>query len=230
MAATEPKPAQTNCLAIQTGLFDIDGQQLHVGIRDGSSDRPPLLMFNGIGANLELAFPFIEALDDTTAVIFDVPGVGGSPMPTVPYRPSTLARLARELLEHLGFDSCDVLGVSWGGRARTAIRPPQSGFLSEGDIGRDRVRGHDGTRQAQRSCQDGEPLPLHGSGLHALHRGGNLWRRVPHRSGADRASRRRDEGRFAHGVHASTASGEWLDQPALALVDSTADTDHFRHR
>lgn len=115
MAATEPKPAQTNCLAIQTGLFDIDGQQLHVGIRDGSSDRPPLLMFNGIGANLELAFPFIEALDDTTAVIFDVPGVGGSPMPTVPYRPSTLARLARELLEHLGFDSCDVLGVSWGG-------------------------------------------------------------------------------------------------------------------
>ena len=100
---------------MRVGQFDIDGQTLRVGIREGSSDRPPLLMFNGIGANLELAEPFMNALDDTGAVIFDVPGVGGSPAPSFPYRPSTLARLARNLMVHLGFDRCDVSGVSWGG-------------------------------------------------------------------------------------------------------------------
>jgi len=100
-------------MTIQT--FDVDGQVLRVGIREGSSDRPPLMMFNGIGANLELAEPFMEALDDTTGIIFDVPGVGGSPAPSFPYRPSTLARLAKRLAEMLGHDRVDISGVSWGG-------------------------------------------------------------------------------------------------------------------
>ena len=95
--------------------FDVDGQVLRVGIREGSSSRPPLMMFNGIGANLELAEPFMTALDDTTGIIFDVPGVGGSPAPAFPYRPSTLARLAKRLAEMLGHDRVDISGVSWGG-------------------------------------------------------------------------------------------------------------------
>jgi pimeloyl-ACP methyl ester carboxylesterase len=74
-----------------------------------------LLLFNGIGANWELAKPFLEALTDTTAIIFDVPGVGGSPMPLLPYRPSTLARLAAGLVAELGCNEIDVAGVSWGG-------------------------------------------------------------------------------------------------------------------
>lgn len=96
-------------------MVDVDGQTLRVGIREGASDRPPLLMFNGIGANLELAEPFMTALDDTAAVIFDIPGVGGSPAPAFPYRPSTLARLSKRLMERLGHARCDVSGVSWGG-------------------------------------------------------------------------------------------------------------------
>ena len=72
-------------------------------------------MFNGIGANWELAKPFLEALTDTTAIIFDVPGVGGSPVPSMPYRPSTLARLAADLVVELGHAEIDVAGVSWGG-------------------------------------------------------------------------------------------------------------------
>jgi poly(3-hydroxyalkanoate) depolymerase len=72
-------------------------------------------MFNGIGANWELAKPFLEALTHTTAIIFDVPGVGGSPVPSVPYRPSTLARLAAGLVAELGHSEIDVAGVSWGG-------------------------------------------------------------------------------------------------------------------
>jgi poly(3-hydroxyalkanoate) depolymerase len=52
---------------------------------------------------------------DITGIIFDVPGVGGSPTPSVPYRPSTLARMAKKLVEQLGYNEIDVSGVSWGG-------------------------------------------------------------------------------------------------------------------
>jgi len=100
---------------VQISLREIGGQTLRVGIRHGHPARPPLLLFNGIGANIELVAPFVEALDDREAIVFDVPGVGGSPAPRLPYRPSTLARLSASLLDQLGHDEVDVLGVSWGG-------------------------------------------------------------------------------------------------------------------
>ncbi|RKF35870.1 poly(3-hydroxyalkanoate) depolymerase [Paraburkholderia fungorum] len=102
--------------AMQTQTIDLDGQVLRVAVRRGSGASPPLLMFNGIGANLELVEPFVAALDDVTVIIFDVPGVGGSPAPLIPYRFSTLAVLADKLLTRLGYaEPVDVLGVSWGG-------------------------------------------------------------------------------------------------------------------
>lgn len=109
------KPMRDYAGAMEIKVFDVDGQLLRTGIRQGSSDRPPLLMFNGIGANLELAEPFMAQLEDTTGIIFDVPGVGGSPAPAFPYRPSTLARMAKRLAEILGYDRLDISGVSWGG-------------------------------------------------------------------------------------------------------------------
>jgi poly(3-hydroxyalkanoate) depolymerase len=93
----------------------IGGQSLQVAVKHGSGKQPPLLLFNGIGANWELARPFLEALTSTTAIIFDVPGVGDSPRPLLPYRPSTLARLAAGLVEELAYAEVDVAGVSWGG-------------------------------------------------------------------------------------------------------------------
>ena len=63
-------------------------------MKRGEESRPPLLLSNGIGANWELAKPFLEALTDTTAIIFDMPGVGGSPSAGLPYRPRGAARLA----------------------------------------------------------------------------------------------------------------------------------------
>ena len=59
---------------ISVQMAIVGGQLLRVARKHGSAGRPPLLMFNGIGANLELAFPFMRALEDTEAVIFDVPG------------------------------------------------------------------------------------------------------------------------------------------------------------
>jgi poly(3-hydroxyalkanoate) depolymerase len=100
---------------IEARQITIDGQLLQVAVRHSSGREPPLLLFNGIGANWELAKPFLEALTNTTAIIFDVPGVGGSPRPLLPYRPSALARLAASLVAELGYAEIDVAGVSWGG-------------------------------------------------------------------------------------------------------------------
>jgi poly(3-hydroxyalkanoate) depolymerase len=90
-------------------------QPLCVATMRGPEERPPLLLFNGIGANWQLAKPFLHALENTAAIIFDVPGIGGSPLPRIPYRPSTLARLAAGLVTQLGHRQVDVVGVSWGG-------------------------------------------------------------------------------------------------------------------
>jgi poly(3-hydroxyalkanoate) depolymerase len=100
---------------VQISLQDVGGQMLRVGIRRGDTTRPPLLLFNGIGANIELVEPFLAAFAGPEAITFDVPGVGGSPAPMMPYRPRGLARLAAQLLDQLGYDAVDVLGVSWGG-------------------------------------------------------------------------------------------------------------------
>jgi poly(3-hydroxyalkanoate) depolymerase len=100
---------------LQIGLHEVGGHTLRVGVRPGDTARPPLLLFNGIGANIELVEPFLDVLEGPEAIVFDVPGVGGSPAPALPYRPSMLARLSARLLDQLGHERADVLGVSWGG-------------------------------------------------------------------------------------------------------------------
>ncbi|GAA5161350.1 poly(3-hydroxyalkanoate) depolymerase [Pseudonocardia eucalypti] len=90
--------------------------RLNAVVRPGDQDRTPLLLMNGIGARLEALQPFVDALDPAIPVIrFDPPGVGGAVPSRVPYRFTTLSyRLAR-LLDELGHDQVDVLGISWGG-------------------------------------------------------------------------------------------------------------------
>lgn len=94
--------------------IDVDGVMLRVAIRGGHGAMP-LLLFNGIGANLELVFPFIEALHDREVIVFDMPGVGRSPMWWIPRRFSGIAKLTSHLLDRLGYRTVDVAGVSWGG-------------------------------------------------------------------------------------------------------------------
>src|SRR6516225_1758080 len=100
---------------VETRVMWVGDQKLMVAIKHAASTRPPLLLFNGIGANWELTEPFLDALTDTTAIIFDLPGVGGSPLPALPYRPSGIARLSARLVGDLRYDQIDVAGVSWGG-------------------------------------------------------------------------------------------------------------------
>ena len=94
-------------------FVDVDGVMLRVATREGRG--VPLLVFNGIGANLEVVFPFIEALAGREIVIFDMPGIGGSPVSLVPRRFSGIAALTSRLLDRLGYREVDVAGVSWGG-------------------------------------------------------------------------------------------------------------------
>src|ERR1700760_5152818 len=74
------------------------GRSLRVSVREGAPGRPPLLLCNGIGVSLELFQPFVDALDPRRPVIrFDMPGIGGSPGPPVPYPPGPLPPLPARL-------------------------------------------------------------------------------------------------------------------------------------
>jgi poly(3-hydroxyalkanoate) depolymerase len=84
--------------------------------RPGAPGRTPLLLVNGIGAGFESFDPFLAALDPAVPVIlFDPPGAGGSPVPALPYRLPELSRAMLALLDVLGHETVDVLGISWGG-------------------------------------------------------------------------------------------------------------------
>jgi poly(3-hydroxyoctanoate) depolymerase len=78
---------------------------------------PPLLLITGLGASLDLGVPFEEELAarGLQPVSFDAPGVGESSNYRWPPRMPGIARTVRHLLDALGYDRVDVLGVSLGG-------------------------------------------------------------------------------------------------------------------
>ena len=114
-AGVAPDETVERPAGVEARMMSVGGQELMVAVKRGRESRPPLLLFNGIGANWQLARPFLEALTETTAIIFDMPGIGGSPLPKRPYRPSGMARLGARLVSDLGYDKVDIAGVSWGG-------------------------------------------------------------------------------------------------------------------
>ena len=97
-------------------LVTVLGHQVRVSVRPGTGPGPPLVICNGIGASLDLLDPFVDAVDPRIEVVrFDVPGTGGSPTPRLPYNFPLLACLLVRLLDQLGYDQFDILGISWGG-------------------------------------------------------------------------------------------------------------------
>ena len=93
------------------------GRKLRVAVWRSSkpTDRLPILFFNGIGANIEAMAPLAEQLNDRDFITFDMPGIGGSPDPVVPYNAVLMARIAALLLKKFDMPLVDVMGVSWGG-------------------------------------------------------------------------------------------------------------------
>lgn len=102
--------------ADRVGTVAVGRQLLRTSVRPGTLPGPPLLICNGLGTALETYQPFVDALDPLLEVIrFDVPGVGGSSMPRLPYSFPLLAGIVGRMLDRLGYDRFDVLGFSWGG-------------------------------------------------------------------------------------------------------------------
>ncbi len=77
----------------------------------------PLLLITGLGASLDLAAPFEEELAarGRQVISFDAPGVGGSTAYRWPRRLPGVAATVVGLLDRLGHEQVDVLGVSLGG-------------------------------------------------------------------------------------------------------------------
>jgi poly(3-hydroxyalkanoate) depolymerase len=97
----------------------VRGIPARVSVRPGSgelADEPPLLLCNGIGVSLDALQPLVDHLDPRRGVVrFDVPGVGGTPPPPLPYPIAALSSWVTALMAKLGHQRFDVLGLSWGG-------------------------------------------------------------------------------------------------------------------
>ena len=107
MRHVPPQPADIR-------MVDVDDVRLRTSVR-GSG--PPLLLISGLGACLELAAPFERRLSARTlqVISFDAPGIGGSTPYPRPRRLPAHVRTITGLLDALGHDEVDVLGVSLGG-------------------------------------------------------------------------------------------------------------------
>jgi poly(3-hydroxyoctanoate) depolymerase len=92
--------------------FTVDGRSVRYRV---GGEGPPLLLVQGIGASLELWGTLPDHLEGFTTIVFDHPGSGLSETPPQLVSMRHFARVAADLLEHLGYDEADVLGFSFGG-------------------------------------------------------------------------------------------------------------------
>lgn len=103
-------------------VVDVGGRRVRTGTWPGDAGGTPLLVCNGIGANLEVLEPLVRALPDVKTIVFDMPGTGGSPAPALPYCFGRASRWVLDLLAALGVEGkVDVMGVSWGGMLAQAL-------------------------------------------------------------------------------------------------------------
>lgn len=86
-------------------------------------EGPPLLLFMGIGASLDMWQRFEEAMAPRgrQLIAVDLPGAGASPAVLPPMRPRALVDVALGVLDELGHDRVDVLGISFGGAIAQAF-------------------------------------------------------------------------------------------------------------
>jgi pimeloyl-ACP methyl ester carboxylesterase len=92
----------------------LDDLGIRVDVRNRVAGRAVLLL-GGLSAGLGKWEPFREELHDRTTIVYDPPGVGGTPVPRFPLSIASLARVACAALDHAGLVSADVVGFSYGG-------------------------------------------------------------------------------------------------------------------
>ncbi|MEO1045394.1 MAG: alpha/beta fold hydrolase [Pseudomonadota bacterium] len=101
----------------EISMETVDGKELRVARwrMNDRLDKPPLLFFNGIGANMEAVAPFAEMLTERPFITLDMPGVGGSPDTMIPYNAVWMSRIVDVIMDNFEVEEADVMGVSWGG-------------------------------------------------------------------------------------------------------------------
>ncbi len=67
---------------LQMRWMSINGLAVRTARRTSASGGMPLVIFNGIGAALEMLLPFIDAVPDLDVITFDAPGAGRSAAPS----------------------------------------------------------------------------------------------------------------------------------------------------
>jgi poly(3-hydroxyalkanoate) depolymerase len=97
------------------GASFIDVGELRIRVSEQGRGARPLLLVPGIGTSLEIWPPLLDALGDLRTLTFDPPGAGRSSVPRLPIRLPRLARVVTDVLDALGHEQVDLLGVSWGG-------------------------------------------------------------------------------------------------------------------
>jgi len=103
-------------LTAEYSMLGVAGRRLRVGQWNArAQDAAPLVLLNGIGMNMELMEPIARALSCRRVISFDMPGIGKSPDPIIPYTMPCMALTLAALLDRLHIDCVDVLGISWGG-------------------------------------------------------------------------------------------------------------------
>ena len=120
--STKPEPVDSDIDAgvephqIYHSYEWIDGEHLRVATTSPQDAQPiPLLIFNGIGASLDIVEPFMRRMTQFRVIAFDLPGIGGSDASWSIRRMPGFARLAARLLDKLGVDKAYAMGISWGG-------------------------------------------------------------------------------------------------------------------
>jgi poly(3-hydroxyoctanoate) depolymerase len=104
---SEPKPS-TRARRVRVGSLS-----LRYSVT-GTEGRP-LLLVNGVGANIEMWEPFRRSLGSRRTIAFDAPGTGSSSTPVRPLTMREIATVTVGLLDALGYGAVDVLGYSFGG-------------------------------------------------------------------------------------------------------------------
>lgn len=93
----------------------VDGLDIRLAYtRRRRKQQPWLLIYNGLGANLEILAPLMNSLTTVNCLTFDMPGIGGSSRKWLPMSLAGVVRLSAKILDDYPLHQAAIMGVSWG--------------------------------------------------------------------------------------------------------------------
>ena len=168
----------------------------------------------------------MREMGDVETVIFDIPGVGHSPLSALPYRPATVARWAAGVARELGYERLDVAGVSWGG-AMAQQFAHQFPDLCRRLSWPPRLPGFSWFPESPRFSGRWRAHGVNGSQIYAVDRGGDLRRKFHLDPGlaAMHAANMRGSSNLGYVYQLLAVAGwtsvpwlPWLKQPTLIIM------------